>query len=181
MMELRLPELVRIGDWRMTWRMVTHPGEQRLFVHGAGGHNLSTGHLLHGSNSLLLLLIVKVALMVTRHLQLGLHLPQLPPGQHLDVTGDLLPGPGLARPQLDVPRYQLIPTVHLALVTQDDLSSSTRRIDGQGFLEALFNLRSPDTLSISSCCLLVIIKLAGVILGDLLVDSFTDTSQSDSV
>ena len=115
-MELRLPELVRIGDWRMTWRMVTHPGEQRLFVHGAGGHNLSTGHLLHGSNSLLLLLIVKVALMVTWHLQLGLHLPQLPPGQHLDVAAHLLPRPRLPRPQLDVSGNQLISPVHFTLV-----------------------------------------------------------------
>ena len=44
------------------------------------------------------------------YLKLGLDLPQLPPGQHLDVRGDLLPRPRLACPQFDVARYQLVPT-----------------------------------------------------------------------
>ena len=43
------------------------------------------------------------------YLELGLDLPQLAPGQHLDVRGDLLPRPRLPRPQLDVARYQLVP------------------------------------------------------------------------
>ena len=97
------------------------------------------------------------------------------------MTGDLLPCPGLAGPQLDVARYQLIPPVHLALVTQDDLPPATRRIDGQGLLETLFNLRGPDALSILSASLLVIIKLAGVKLGDLLTNSLAHSSQADSV
>ena len=96
----------------MTW----HTGEQRLLVHGGGRHDLGGGHLLHGRDGLLLLLRVKVRLVVAGHLQLGLHLPQLPPGQHLDVAAHLLPRPRLARPQLYVPRYQLIPPIHLALV-----------------------------------------------------------------
>ena len=97
------------------------------------------------------------------------------------MTGDLFPCPGLACPQLDVARYQLIPPVHLALVTQDDLPPATRRIDGQGLLETLLNLRSPDSFSILSSCFLVIIELAGVKLGNLLTDGFTDSGQSDSV
>lgn len=44
------------------------------------------------------------------YLKLGLDLPQLPPRQHLNVRGDLLPRPRLARPQFDVARYQLVPT-----------------------------------------------------------------------
>ena len=103
--ELRLPELVRVGDWRGGRVRVAHPREQGLLVHGGGRHDLGRGHLLHGRDGLLLLLRVKVRLMVTGHLELGLHLPQLPPGQHLDVAADLLPRPRLARPQLDVPRY----------------------------------------------------------------------------
>ena len=43
------------------------------------------------------------------YLELGLDLPQLAPGQHLDVRRDLLPRPRLPRPQLDVARYQLVP------------------------------------------------------------------------
>ena len=43
------------------------------------------------------------------YLELGLDLPQLAPGQHLDVRGDLLSRPRLPRPQLDVARYQLVP------------------------------------------------------------------------
>ena len=43
------------------------------------------------------------------YLELGLDLPQLAPGEHLDVRRDLLPRPRLARPQLDVARYQLVP------------------------------------------------------------------------
>ena len=72
-------------------------------------------------------------------------------------------------------------TIHLALVTQDDLPPATRRIDGQGLLETLFNLRSPDSFRILSARLLVVIKLAGVKLGDLLTNGLTDSGQADSV
>ena len=69
--------------------MAGHPREQRLLVHGRGRHDLGGGHLLHGRDGLLLLLRVKVGLVVTGDLELGLHLPQLPPGQHLDVAAHL--------------------------------------------------------------------------------------------
>ncbi len=39
-------------------------------------------------------------------------------------------------------------TIHLALIREDDLPASTRRIDGQGLLEALFNIRAPHPLCI---------------------------------
>ena len=178
MMKLRLPELMWIGD---RWSMVAHTREQRLFVHGWGGDNLSWGHLLHGSYGFLLLLRVKVGLVVTRHLELGLHLPQLPPGQHLDVAAHLLPGPGLASPQLDISGNQFISTIHLALVRQDDFSSATRRVDGKSLLEALFNLWCPDTLSILSSCLLVIIKLTRVKFSNLRADCLRNSCQPYSI
>ena len=114
-------------------------------------------------------------------LELGLDLPQLPPGQHLDVGADLLPGPRLAGPQLDVPRYQLVPAVHLPLVREDDLPPAAWRVDGQGLLEALFYVRSPDPLRVLASCLLVIVELAGVKLGDLRADGFGDPRQSYGV
>lgn len=46
----------------------------------------------------------------TYYFQSSLYLSQFPPGQHLDVWTDLLPRSRLARPQFDVPRYQLVPT-----------------------------------------------------------------------
>ena len=96
--------------------MAGHPREQRLLVHGRGRHDLGGGHLLHGRDGLLLLLRVKVGLVVTGDLELGLHLPQLPPGQHLDVAAHLLPRPRLPRPQLDISSNQLISPVHFTLV-----------------------------------------------------------------
>ncbi len=39
-------------------------------------------------------------------------------------------------------------TIHLSFIGEDDLPASTRRIDGQGLLEALFNVRTPHPLSI---------------------------------
>lgn len=39
-------------------------------------------------------------------------------------------------------------TIHLSLIREDDLPASTRRIDGKGLLEALFNIRAPHPLSI---------------------------------
>lgn len=39
-------------------------------------------------------------------------------------------------------------TIHLSLIREDDLPASTRRIDGQGLLEALFNIRAPHPLCI---------------------------------
>ena len=107
---------------------------------------------------------------LVRALQLCLDLSQLPPGQHLDVRADLLPRPRLAGPQLDIPSYQLVPPVHLPLVRQDDLPSTTRRIDGQGLLEALLNLRSPNSLGVLVARLLVVVKLARVVLGNLRAD-----------
>ena len=115
------------------------------------------------------------------NLQLGLDLPQLPPGQHLDVGADLLPGPGLAGPELDVPRYQLVPAVHLPLVREDDLPPAAGRVDGQRLLEALLYLRSPDPLRVLSSGLLVIVELAGVELGDLRADGLGDPRESHGV
>lgn len=42
-------------------------------------------------------------------------------------------------------------TIHLSLIRQDNLPPSARRIDGQGLLEALLNLRAPHSLSIIVC------------------------------
>lgn len=39
-------------------------------------------------------------------------------------------------------------TVHLALVRQDDFPTATGRIDGQGLLEALLDVRAPYALRI---------------------------------
>ena len=178
-MELRLPELVRVGHWRLG--RVAHVREQRLFVHRRGCDDLSRGHLLHGRDSLLLLLGVKVRLVMTRHLELGLDLPQLPPGQHLDVAAHLLPRPRLAGPELDVPGDQLVPPVHLALVRQDDLPSAAWRVNGQGLLEALLDVRGPDALGILITRLLVVIKLAGVKLCNLLADGLGDSGEPNSV
>ena len=64
---------------------------------------------LVGNDNMIISLLCVVDTYIT-YLELGLDLPQLAPGQHLDVRGDLLPRPRLARPQLDVARYQLVPT-----------------------------------------------------------------------
>ena len=108
-------------------------------------------------------------------LELGLDLPELPPGQHLDVATHLLPRPRLAGPELDVPGDQLVPPVHLPLVREDDLPPSTWRVDGQGLLEALLDVRRPDTLCIIVPSLLVVIELARVKLCDLMADSLRDS------
>lgn len=39
-------------------------------------------------------------------------------------------------------------TVHLALVGQDDLAPAARRVDGQGLLKALLDVRAPHSLGI---------------------------------
>ena len=179
MMQLRLPELVRVGHWRLG--RVAHVREQRLLVHRRGRHYLGRGHLLHRRDRLLLLLGVKVRLVMPRHLELGLHLPQLPPGQHLDVAAHLLPRPRLAGPELDVSRDQLVPPVHLPLVGEDDLPPSAWRVDGQGFLEALLDVRGPDSLSVLIPSLLVVIELARIKLCDLLADCLGDSRQPNSV
>ena len=62
----------------------------------------------------------------------------------------------------------LLLTIHLPLIREYDFPPATGRVDGQGLLEALFNLRGPNSLGVSSRHLLVVIKLAGVVLGDLL-------------
>ena len=59
--ELRLPELVRVGDWRGGRVRVAHPREQGLLVHGGGRHDLRRGHLLHLLQRLLTLRRVQVA------------------------------------------------------------------------------------------------------------------------
>ena len=178
---VRLPELVRVGHWGVRVVGGQRTREQRLLVHGARRHDLGRAHLLHLLYRLLLLLRVKVRLVVARDLQLGLDLPQLPPGQHLDVGADLLPGPGLAGPELDVPRYQLVPAVHLPLVREDDLPPAAGRVDGQRLLEALLYLRCPDPLRVLSSGLLVIVELAGVELGDLRADGLGDPRESHGV
>ena len=176
-MKLGLPKLVRV-----CWLgRVRHVREQRLLVHRRGRDDLGRGHLLHRRDGLLLLLGVKVALMVTWHLELGLDLPELPPGQHLDVATHLLPRPRLAGPELDVPGDQLVPPVHLALVREDNLPPAAGRVDGQRLLEALLNVRSPDTLGVCARDLLVVIKLGAVVLGNLLTDGLTHPGQSHGV
>ena len=115
------------------------------------------------------------------NLQLGLDLPQLPPGQHLDVAAHLLPRPRHAGPQLDVPSYQLVPPVHLPLVRQDDLPPTTRRIDCQRFHEALLNLRSPNSLGVLVARVLVVVELARVVLCDLGADRLRDARQTDCI
>ena len=141
---------------------MAHVREQRLLMHRRGRDDLGRGHLLHRRDRFLLLLGVKVRLMMAGHLELGLHLPQLPPGQDLDVAAHLLPRPRLASPELDVSRNQLVPPVHLPLVGEDDLPPATWRVDGQGLLEALLDVRRPDTLRIIVPSLLVVIELARV-------------------
>ena len=39
-------------------------------------------------------------------------------------------------------------TVHLPFVREDDFPPAARRINGQSFLEALLNIRTPDALGI---------------------------------
>ena len=62
-----------------------------------------------GNDQQMIISVLYVVDTYITYLELGLDLPQLAPGQHLDVRGDLLPRPRLARPQLDVARYQLVP------------------------------------------------------------------------
>lgn len=50
-----------------------------------------------------------------------------------------------------ISNYNSVLTIHLSLVRQDNLPPSARRIDGQGLLEALLNLRAPHSLSIIVC------------------------------
>lgn len=47
--------------------------------------------------------------------------------------------------------YNFVLTIHLSFIRQDNLPPSARRIDGQGLLEALLNLRAPHSLSIIVC------------------------------
>lgn len=47
--------------------------------------------------------------------------------------------------------YNSVLTIHLSLIGQDNLPPSARRIDGQGLLEALLNLRAPHSLRIVVC------------------------------
>ena len=119
--------------------------------------------------------------MVRGNLQLGLDLPELPTGKDLDVGADLFPCSCLACPQLDVPGYQLVPSVHLSLVRQDDLTPSTWRVDCQRLHEGLLNLRSPDTLGVLCACVLVVVKFAGVILGNLAGNCLRNSRKPDRI
>lgn len=49
-------------------------------------------------------------------------------------------------------------TVHLSLVGQDDLPASTWRVDGQGLLEALFDVGTPDSFCVRRRQVLVILQ-----------------------
>lgn len=50
-----------------------------------------------------------------------------------------------------ISKYNFVLTIHLSLIRQDNLPPSARRIDGQGLLEALLNLRAPHSLGIIVC------------------------------
>lgn len=39
-------------------------------------------------------------------------------------------------------------TIHLSFIRQDNLPPSTGRVDGQGLLEALLDVRAPDPLGV---------------------------------
>ena len=130
---------------------------------------------------LLCLVLESRARGLVRSFQLCLDLPELPPGEHLYVGADLLPRPCLARPQLDVPRYQLVPSIHLPLVRQDDLPSPTGWIYGQGLHETLLNLRSPNTFSVLIACVLVVVELARVVLCDLRADRFRHSRKPNCI
>ena len=172
-----LPKLRMVSrDWWVVDGAVgRHLPEQGLLVHHGRRDNLSRTHLLHLFQRVLLVRVVKETVpvpVVGGNLQLSLDLPQLPPGEHLDVGADLLPRPRLARPQLDVARYQLVPPVHLPLVGKDNLPTAARRIDGERLLEALLDLGSPNPLGVRPRSLLVVVELARVVLCDLRADRF---------
>ena len=67
-------------------------------------------------------------------LELSLDLPKLSARQHLYVAAHLFSGARLAGAQLDVARNELVAPVHLALVGEDDLATSTRRVNRKRFL-----------------------------------------------
>lgn len=50
------------------------------------------------------------------------------------------------------------PTVHFSFVGQDDLSPPARRVYGQGFLEALFDIRTPDAFGVRRSHVLLILE-----------------------
>ena len=56
------------------------------------------------------------------------------------MTRDLFASLSLSRSQLDVASSQFIPTIYLAFIRQDDFPPATGWVDGQGLLEALFNV-----------------------------------------
>jgi len=53
-------------------------------------------------------------------------------------------------------------TVHLALVGQNNLPSTAWRVDGQGFLEALLDVGTPDALGVGGRELFVVIAVPDV-------------------
>ena len=80
-----------------------------------------------------------------------------------------------------LPSYQFISSIHLSLIRENNLPAAAWRVDGQGLLEALLNIRGPDALRVLVLLLLVVVKLAGVILGYLLVDGLGHTLQSHCI
>lgn len=71
-----------------------------------------------------------------------------PFGKYLNVWGDLFSCSWFARAHFDVAWDEFVPSEHLALVGENDLSSAARRINGQSFVKALFDVGTPDTFSI---------------------------------
>lgn len=53
-------------------------------------------------------------------------------------------------------------TIHLALVAEDDLAAAAWRVDGQRLLEALLDVRAPNTLGVGGRQVLVIVTVAHV-------------------
>lgn len=48
----------------------------------------------------------------------------------------------------DIHTHMSVLTIHLSFIGEDDLPSAAGRIDGQGLLKALFNVRAPHPLCI---------------------------------
>ena len=81
---------------------------------------------------------------------------------------DLLSRPCFTRAQLYVSRYQLVSAVHLALVGQDALPTTTGRVDRQRLLEALLDVGGPDALRVLALRLLVVVDRGAGVRGGLL-------------
>ena len=64
----------------------------------------------------------------------------------------------------------LLPQIPRYVEGAVDLPAAAGRVDGQGLLEALLNLRSPNSLGVLVARVLVVVELARVVLGDLGAD-----------